>query len=127
MNELLKLELITPSGVIYQGEIRSLLLPGSTGEFGVLPKHASLVASLREGLIDIETKDTKHELIAINSGHAKIDEDKVTILAKNAVWVSGANDSEIAKNIQKAKDLIEEISTDKVAAALCFSKLDGTR
>lgn len=127
MNELLNLEVVTPAGLIYEAQIKSVLLPGKEGEFGVLPRHSSLVASLKEGIIDIQTKENSHELVAINSGHAKIDEDKITILAKNAVWVSGKADGELAQNIQKAKDLIEEISNDKAVAALCFSKLDGVR
>lgn len=127
MSERLKMEVVTPAGLIFEDEVEFVLLPGKAGEFGVMPRHASLVATLKEGVIDIKKKNGEHELVAINSGHAKIDEEKITVLAKGAVWVSGSDDSEISKNIKKAKKLIEEISTDKVAAALCFSKLDGVK
>lgn len=127
MNELINMEVVTPHGLIFKDEVKFVLLPGKDGEFGVLPRHASLVTSLQEGILDIETKSGSHELVAINSGHAKIDEDKITVLAKGAVWVSGSDDSEIAKNIKEAKKLIEDISTDKIATALCFSKLDKAR
>lgn len=124
MNDLIAFELVTPLGVIYKGDIRSVTLPGSEGEFGVLKGHASLLSSLKAGLIDIEKADLKHELIAVDAGHAKIDEDKISVLAKGAVWVSGSSESEIEKNLKQAKELIKSMSADSVALAVTFSKLD---
>ncbi|TEY03124.1 ATP synthase F1 subunit epsilon [Campylobacter sp. US33a] len=124
MNDLIHLEVITPMGMIYQDEIHSVVLPGSEGEFGVLKGHASLIASLKSGIIDIEKSNLDHELIAIDSGYARVDEFKVTVLAKGAVWIAGSTDSEIAKNLDKAKELIKSMSSDNVALAATFSKLD---
>ena len=47
------------------------MLPGSEGEFGVLPNHASLISLLKAGIIDIEDKHKKHDVVAINWGYAK--------------------------------------------------------
>ncbi|MCX2683332.1 ATP synthase F1 subunit epsilon [Campylobacter sp. MIT 21-1685] len=125
MNGLIAFELVTPLGLIYKGDIRSVTLPGSEGEFGVLKGHSKLLSSLKAGLIDIERADLKHELIAVDSGHAKIDEDKVSILAKGAVWISGSSESEIEKNLKQAKDLIRSMGVDNVGLAVTFSKFDA--
>ena len=77
MNGLIDFEIVTPIGVIYKGEVQSVTLPGSEGEFGVLKGHAALIASLKSGVITIEKADLKHELIAIDGGHAKVDENKI--------------------------------------------------
>ena len=53
MNKL-KLEILTPNGVIYNGEAISVTLPGEEGEFGVLAEHSSLTTLLEAGVIDIE-------------------------------------------------------------------------
>ncbi len=127
MNDLISFEIITPMGVIYQGEIKSVTLPGSEGEFGVLKGHSALISSLRSGVIDIEKADLNHELIAIDAGHAKVDENKISVLAKGAVWVSGSNESEIEKNLASAKELIKSMSSDSVALAATFSKLDNVK
>lgn len=127
MNDLISFEIITPMGVIYQGEIKSVTLPGSEGEFGVLKGHSALISSLRSGVIDIEKADLNHELIAIDAGHAKVDENKISVLAKGAVWVSGSNESEIEKNLASAKELIKSMSSDSVALAATFSKLDNAK
>lgn len=125
MSDLMHLDIVTPTGMIFEGEIRCVVLPGSEGEFGVLKGHASLVASLKAGVIDIETADSKHELVAIDSGYAEVNEFKTTVLAKGAVALAGNNDSEIAKNLEAAKELIKSMSSDSVALASTFAKIDS--
>ncbi|MBO7369564.1 MAG: F0F1 ATP synthase subunit epsilon, partial [Campylobacter sp.] len=41
--EKLFLEIVTPEGQVFSGEVKSVQLPGSEGELGVLPRHAALV------------------------------------------------------------------------------------
>lgn len=124
MDKLLHLDIVIPAGMIFQGEVISVVLPGSEGEFGVLKGHASLLSSLKAGVIDIEKQDLKHEFVAIDSGYAEVDESKVTILAKGAVAINGDSDSEINKNLLAAKELIKSMSSDSVALASTFAKID---
>ncbi|CAM4117647.1 ATP synthase F1 subunit epsilon [Campylobacter armoricus] len=126
MKDLISLEIITPLGMIYQGEVKLVVLPGSEGEFGVLRGHASLISSLKAGVIDIEKSDSTHELIAIDSGHAKVSETKISVLAKGAVWVGGNSDNEIAQKLEEAKMLIKSMSSDSTALASTFAKLDNS-
>lgn len=124
MNELIHLEVVTPMGMIYEGEVSAVVLPGSEGEFGVLKGHASLVSSLKAGVIDIQ-KDDKHELIAIDSGYAEVNEFKITVLAKGAVAINAGGDSEVAKNLAQAKELIKSMSSDSTALAVTFANIDS--
>lgn len=119
-----KLEIVTPMGVIFEGAVNSVVLPGSEGEFGVLKGHASLVSSLKAGVIDIEKMDNKHELVAIDSGYAEVNEFKITVLAKGAVAINEEG-SEVAKNLEKAKDLIKSMSADSTALAVTFANIDS--
>lgn len=123
--EAFTLEVVTPMGMIYNGNALSVVLPGSEGEFGVLKGHAALFSSLKAGVIDIEKENDKHELIAINSGYAEINEFKVTVLAKDAVAINADEDSEVAKNLAAAKDLIKQMSSDSVALASTFAHIDN--
>ena len=123
--ETLKLEIVTPDGQIFSNDVKSVTLPGSEGEFGVLPHHASLVSLLKAGVIDIELPDSKHEIVAIDWGHAEVDEEKVTVLADGAVAIVGNSDSEIAKAIEGAKKLIESMSDSDIAIATAVAKIDS--
>ncbi|MDD3323781.1 MAG: ATP synthase F1 subunit epsilon [Sulfurospirillaceae bacterium] len=121
----LKLEIVTPEGQIFSGDVKTVTLPGSEGEFGVLPGHASLVSLLQAGVIDIELSSGSHEVVAINWGHAKVDEKSVTILADGAVSIGGGSDSEIANSIETAKKLIESMSDSDVAIATATAKIES--
>ena len=121
----LHLEIVTPQGQVFSDDVNSVVLPGSEGEFGVLPNHASLISLLKAGVIDIEDKDKKHDVVAINWGYAKINEGKVTILADGAVYVAGDSESELANSLNKAKELIESMSSDTNAFASTIAKMEN--
>jgi F-type H+-transporting ATPase subunit epsilon len=118
----MKCEIITPNGSIFSGDIASITLPGSEGEFGVMPHHASLVTLLSSGVIEIEKEDKTKELVAINWGHVKVDEGKVTVLAEGAVAIAG---SDISKALEEAKELVHSMSDSDVAIATATAKLES--
>ncbi len=118
----MKLELITPNGAIFEGEIKSATLPGAEGEFGVLDEHAGTVTLLNAGVIEIEKEDGSKEVVAINWGTAKVEEHKVTILADGAVSISG---SDIAASLEEAKELVKSMSDSDSAIATATAKLES--
>ena len=121
----LHLEIVTPQGQVFSDDVNSVVLPGSEGEFGVLPNHASLISLLKAGVIDIEDKNKKHDIVAINWWYSKIDEDKVTIIADGAFYVAGDSESELANSLNKAKELIESMSSDANAFASTIAKMEN--
>jgi len=121
----LKLEIVTPTGQIFANDVKSVTLPGKEGEFGVLPNHASLVTLLQAGVIDIELKDGNHDVVAINWGHVKVDENSVTVLADGAVSIGGSSESEVAKSLEAAKQLLESISDSDVMIAMATAKIES--
>lgn len=123
--DILKLEIVTPEGQIFSHEISNVTLPGSQGEFGVYPGHASLVSLLQAGVIDIELVNKKHEIIAINWGHAKVDEKSVVVLADGAVSVGGDSEGEVAHSLKKAHDLIKSMSDSEVDIVTAAAKIDA--
>lgn len=124
MNKL-KLEIVTPSGEIFNDFIKSVLLPGKEGEFGVLPNHASLIALLQAGIIKVENINGKSELIAIDSGHAKVDENEIVVLAQGAVYLGGDENSISKQKIQAAKELLKSASANSSALAATLGNLDS--
>lgn len=123
--DLIKLEVVTPLGLIFSKDIKQVTLPGKEGEFGVLPGHSSLVAMLKAGVIDIELENGKHEAVAINWGHVKIDESKVTILADGAISVHGGSESEIATSLESAKKLIKSMTDSDITIATAMTKIES--
>ena len=120
-----KLEILTPNGEIYNGDAVSVVLPGKEGEFGVLAGHASLTTLLEAGVVDIEKEDKSVESIVVNWGVVQVDEEKVVILVEGAAAIRGETESEIAKALDEAKQLINEIADSGVAIASVSAKIES--
>lgn len=124
--ETLKLDIVTPEGKIFSNDVKSVTLPGSEGEFGVLPGHIGIVTTLNSGVIEIEKKDGKREIVAINWGYTKVDETSVDVLAEGAVDINGDSESEIAQAIANAKKLLEDSTDNKVAVSMVVSRIENS-
>jgi F-type H+-transporting ATPase subunit epsilon len=120
-----KLEILTPNGEIYNGNALSVVLPGEEGEFGALAGHASLTTLLEAGVVDIEKEDKSIESIVINWGVAQVDEGKVVILVEGAAPIRGNNEAEIAKALDQAKKLINEVADSSSAIASVSAKIES--
>jgi len=121
--ELMKLEIVTPNGVIFDAEVKQVTLPGSEGEFGVLANHATLVSLIGTGVIVIEKPDATEVAVAINSGYVKVEEEKTTCIVDGAVAISG-DDSDLAKALEAAKALLKSTEASTTAIASAISKVE---
>jgi len=123
--DMFKLEILTPNGEIFNGEVISVVLPGEEGEFGVLARHASMTTLLTSGVVDVEKEDKSVEAIVINWGVVQVDEEKVIILVEGAAAIRGANESEIAQALEDAKKLIADVADSSSAIASVSAKIES--
>ena len=123
--ETFNLEVVTPSGLIFDGKAVEVTLPGEEGEFGVLPRHASLTTLLKAGVVDIEKEDKSVESIVVNWGVVQVDEEKVVVLVDGAVAIRGESESEIAKALETAKTLLSDVSDSNLAIASVSAKIES--
>lgn len=79
------LEVITPNQTLYQGNAKSVQLPGTDGSFQLLENHAPIISSLKKGAIKIVDKDNNEATIQINSGVIEMLHNKVIVLAEPAI------------------------------------------
>ena len=121
----LNLEILTPNGPIYNGRAVSVTLPGEEGEFGVLAHHASLTTLLTGGVIDIEKEDKTTESIVVNWGVVQVDEQKVVVLVDGAVAIRGESEGEVAKALEDAKTLLDDVSDSNIAIAAVSAKIES--
>ena len=76
------LEIITPDKKLFSGDVKSVVLPGAAGRFGVLNKHASMISSLKKGKIKIVDGKQETQYFDINGGVAEVHKNKVIVLAE---------------------------------------------
>src|SRR4029434_996639 len=77
----LMLEIVTPDRALLREEVDEVVVPGSQGEFGVLPGHTALLSTLRIGELWYRQGQEKHYL-AIAFGFVEVLPDRVTVLAQ---------------------------------------------
>jgi len=122
----MKLEIVTPNGLIYEGDIKTVTRPGKEGEFGVLPEHASLVSLLETGVITVETAEGQEIMIAINHGYVKVDENKVSCIVDGAVLISD-EEGKLSERMDEAKKLLQSAQTSDVAIAAAVGKVESIK
>ncbi len=79
------LEILTPEKKLYSGDVYGVQLPGVSGLFEVLDRHAPLVSALRPGKVKV-LKDKNNHLafFDIQSGFVEVIRNKVTVLVEGA-------------------------------------------
>jgi F-type H+-transporting ATPase subunit epsilon len=78
-------ELVTPERLLVSREVDMVVIPGTEGNFGVLPGHAPLISTIRPGTIDIYEGTTIVERIFVVGGIAEVTPERCTVLADEAM------------------------------------------
>ncbi|MGG9970397.1 ATP synthase F1 subunit epsilon [Ferruginibacter sp. SUN002] len=78
------LEILTPERKIFSGDVYGVQLPGISGSFEVLDKHAPMVSALKAGSLKILNDKTATTSYKIQSGFVEVLNNKTTVLIEGA-------------------------------------------
>ena len=82
------LEILTPERKLFSGEVYGVQMPGISGSFEVLDKHAPLVSALKAGRVKVlRDKQAHSAYFDIQSGFVEVLNNKVTVLVEGATAV----------------------------------------
>ena len=85
MADRVQFELVTPERLVLSAEVEMVVVPGTEGNFGVLPGHSPLISTIRPGNIEIYENRAVTERIFIVSGIAEVTPERCTVLAEEAM------------------------------------------
>jgi F-type H+-transporting ATPase subunit epsilon len=85
MADRVQFELVTPERLLLSEMVEMVVVPGTEGNFGVLPGHAPLISSIRPGTIDVYEGQTISRRIFVVSGIAEVTPERCTVLADEAL------------------------------------------
>jgi F-type H+-transporting ATPase subunit epsilon len=108
----LNIRVLTPDRVICSTTADEVVLPGLTGQIGVLEGHAALITALDTGLLRIKL-DQKWTPIILCGGLAEIDRNRVTVLVNDVEELVSIELSEATKELERATVAIENAETSK--------------
>ncbi|WP_342265091.1 F0F1 ATP synthase subunit epsilon [Cardinium endosymbiont of Philonthus spinipes] len=81
----MNLSIISPTGKLFNGEVHSVMLPGTLGPFQVLPNHAPVVSSLTAGKITYTVGATSSS-VSVSSGFTSIADNQVMVVCEPIEW-----------------------------------------
>jgi F-type H+-transporting ATPase subunit epsilon len=107
MAEKLQFELVSPEKLLLSEQVHMVIVPGSEGNFGVLPGHALFISTVRPGVIDVYEDESVTERIFVSGGFAEVTPERCTVLADEAVPLSSIDR---ADTDQQARSLESTVS-----------------
>jgi F-type H+-transporting ATPase subunit epsilon len=109
-------ELVSPERLILSTEVEMVVVPGTEGNFGVLPGHAPLISTIRPGTIDIYQGGAVTERIFVVGGIAEVTPARCTVLADEAMAPSDLDRAAIETELQTIEGHLPSLR-DHVARA----------
>ncbi len=85
MADRVQFELVTPERLILSEAVEMVVVPGTDGNFGVLPGHALLISTIRPGTIHIYEGPRVTRRVFVAGGFAEVTPERCTVLAEEAV------------------------------------------
>lgn len=111
MAEKLKLEMVTPYKRVLSEEVDEVTAPGSTGEFGVLPDHTSLLTTLKVGELTYKQGgETFH--VAVNWGYVEVEDNVMTVLVETAEPADQIDVERAKEALGRAEEALKKLSSE---------------
>ncbi len=93
-------ELVTPEQLLVSRDVDMVVVPGTEGNFGVLPGHSPLISTIRPGTIDIYEGNAIAERIFVAGGLAEVTPERCTVLADEAVPPEALDRAQLEAELQ---------------------------
>lgn len=120
MAEKIQFELVSPAKLLVSAAVEMVVVPGTEGDFGALPRHAPMIATVRPGVIDVHDGGKVSSRIFVAGGFAEVTAERVTVLAEEAIPVAELTKSWAADRKREAKVALEDARTDREKAVAEF-------
>ncbi len=112
MAEKVEFELVSPERLLISEPVEMVVVPGSEGDFGALPRHAPMMTAVRPGIIDIYQDGKVKDRIFVAGGFAEVTEVRVTVLAEEAIKLEDLDSADVAARLAAAERRVEEADGD---------------
>ncbi len=116
MFETLRLEIVTPDGIVYSEDVEMVTLPGVEGEMGILPQHIGLMTQLEPGEMIVRRGD-RELFLAVGEGLVEVTAQRVAILTDMAIAADKIDEAKAEEARRRAEArLREKVSAEEIAS-----------
>ena len=104
-----QLTIVTPLGEAFAGAVDTVVLPGSEGEFGVLPGHEPFLSALRIGALTIRKAGGEELHAAVSQGFAEVHDDQVSVMVGTCEFAHEIDRSRAEIAAERARQQLEAV------------------
>lgn len=106
-------ELVSPERLLFSANVAEVVIPGTEGDFAVLPGHSNLISTLRAGVIHILDNGTQvSDRIFVEGGFAEVNAEGCTVLAERAARVDEIDRSKAEQALADAREDVQDAKND---------------
>lgn len=134
MAEKVEFELVSPEKLLLSQPVDMVVVPGGDGDFGVLPRHAPMISTVRPGVISVyETRQAVSQRLFVAGGFAEVTPERCTVLAVEAEPLEEIDRSAIEQELRDAREDVADAKDEHEKAAaikrvtVLEAKLDALR
>ena len=118
----LQVDVVSAEKSLFSGEAKFVVLPGESGELGILPGHTPLISRVRPGTMKIELTDGTEELIFIAGGILEVQPGKVSVLSDTAIRAEDLDEEKALAARQQVEETLRN-TKDKADMAVVEAEL----
>jgi F-type H+-transporting ATPase subunit epsilon len=113
MAEKIQFELVSPAKLLVSSKVDMVVVPGGEGDFGALALHAPMITTVRPGVIDIHDGGKVSSSIFVAGGFAEVNEERITVLAEEAIPVGELTADMASARKQAAKEAMDDAKSER--------------
>lgn len=106
-------ELVSPERLLFAGEVESVIVPGSEGQFTVMRDHAPFMSTMKPGVVEVVESGSKKQRLFVRGGFADVSPAGLTILAEQAIPVEDLDAARIEAEIRNAEEDLADAQSDE--------------
>ena len=122
MADKVEFELVSPTRLLISESVDMVVVPGTEGNFGVLPGHAPFISAVRADVIEVHEGRAVRERIFVAGGFAEATPARCTVLAEEAVPVAELDRAAVDADIRRLEEDVRD-ADDEAALGIARAKL----
>jgi F-type H+-transporting ATPase subunit epsilon len=112
-------ELVSPERLLVSEAVAMVVVPGTEGNFGVLPGHSLFISTVRPGVIDVYEDDraTITDRIFVSGGFAEVTPERCTVLADEALPIAQIDVATVEADLRTLEGVVTNLREQLARAA----------
>jgi F-type H+-transporting ATPase subunit epsilon len=102
----LHVNIVSAEQSIFSGDAEMVVVPGESGELGILPQHAPLLTRIKPGTVKVTLAGGTEELVFVSGGILEVQPKALTILANTSIRAKDLDEAKVMQAKQAAEEAL---------------------